>query len=251
MSSTGQSPDVSRHPDAAALTQHVADRLLGLLVEVQAAGRTPAVALTGGTIAIDLYRTVLVSPRCRDVDWSNVDVWWGDERFVPAGDPQRNSGQAREALLDQVPLDPARVHEMAPSDGQYGDDVDAAAAGYAEELRTATPLDGSGPIFDLLLLGIGEDGHCASLMPGSPELHDTRPVVPVRNSPKPPPTRISLTMGPLMRGRELWWIASGANKAEPVRAAIEGADVDKVPAAGPKGAERTIWFVDDAAAAAL
>lgn len=251
MSTPGQAPEVSRYADPATLTQDVADRLLGLLAEVQAAGRTPSVALTGGTIAVDLYRTVQQSPRCPDVDWSNVDLWWGDERFVPAGDPQRNSGQAREALLDHVPLEPARVHEMAPSDGRYGDDVDAAAAGYAEELSAGTALDGSGPIFDLLLLGIGEDGHCASLMPGTPEVHDTRPVVPVRNSPKPPPTRISLTMGPLTRGRELWWIAAGASKAEPVRAAVAGADVDKVPAAGPKGTERTIWFVDEAAAGAL
>ena len=251
MSTPGQSPEVIRYPDPGALTQDVAGRLLNLLAEVQAAGRTPSLALTGGTIAVDLYRAVRQSPRCQDVDWSNVDVWWGDERFVPAGDPERNSGQAREALLDHLPLDPARVHEMASSDGEYGDDVDAAAAGYAEQLRTGARLEEGEPLFDALLLGIGEDGHCASLMPGTPELHDERPVVPVRNSPKPPPTRISLTMGPLMRGRQLWWIASGRSKAEPVRAALSGAPVDEVPAAGPKGLDRTLWFLDEDAASAL
>jgi 6-phosphogluconolactonase len=248
---TPPEPEVVRHSSGQELTQAVAGRLLAALADVQAHGRVPAVALTGGTIAIDLYRAMAESPDRDSVDWSRVDVWWGDERFVPADDPQRNSGQARAALLDRVPLDPARVHEMAPSDGAYGADVDAAAAGYAEELRGATPLDGDGPIFDVLLLGIGENGHCASLMPGTPEIHDRRPVVPVRNSPKPPPTRISLTMGPLKRGRQLWWIASGAAKAGPVRDAISGTDVDAVPAAGPKGMERTLWFVDEDAASAL
>jgi 6-phosphogluconolactonase len=249
---TGAAPEIVRHPSSDALTQAVAERLLTRLAEVQGEGRVPSLALTGGTIANDLYRAVTASPDHGSVDWSRVDFWWGDERFVPADDADRNSGQAREAMLDHLPVDPARVHEMAPSDGPFGDDVDAAAAGYADELRAGTPLDdATAPLFDVLLLGIGKNGHCASLMPGSPGLHDDRPVVGVRNSPKPPPTRISLTMGPLARGRELWWIASGQDKAGPVHDAVTGADVEQVPAAGPKGIERTIWFLDEAAASAL
>jgi 6-phosphogluconolactonase len=244
-------PEILVHRTAEVLTHATAARLITRLTDLQAAGRVPSVVLTGGTIANDLYRAVADS-RARDaVDWSRVDFWWGDERFVPAADSQRNSGQAREALLDRVPVDPARVHEMAPSDGKYGDDVDAAADGYAEELRRAAGGAGETPVFDLLLLGIGENGHCASLMPGDPVIHDRRPVVAVRNSPKPPPTRISLTMGPLMRGRELWFIASGNGKAGPVGAAVAGADVDQVPAAGPKGMDRTLWLLDRDAAAEL
>jgi 6-phosphogluconolactonase len=141
---------------------------------------------------------------------------------------------------------------MAPSDGELGDDVDAAAAAYAEALRRAAPADGGDtPVFDILLLGIGEDGHCASLMPGSSALHDERPVVAVRDSPKPPPTRISLTLGPLMRAHELWWVAAGEAKAVPVSRALFGADVLEVPAAGPKGIDRTLWLLDAAAASRL
>ncbi len=248
----GAAPQILVHRSADVLTEATAARLLTRLADLQLDGGVPSVVLTGGTIANDLYRAVAGSAARDVVDWSRVDFWWGDERFVPAGDSQRNSGQAREALLDHVPVDPARVHEMAPSDGPYGDDVDAAAAGYAEELRRAAGSDGADtPVFDILLLGIGENGHCASLMPGDPVIHDDRPVVPVRNSPKPPPTRVSLTMGPLMRGRELWFIASGESKAGPVRDAIGGADIDKVPAAGPKGIDRTLWLLDPAAASAL
>ena len=245
-------PQILLHRSQDVLTPATAARLLTRLADLPLDGRVPSVVLTGGTIANDLYRAVAESAARDVVDWSRVDFWWGDERFVPAGDSQRNSGQAREALLDHVPVDPERVHEMAPSDGRYGDDVDAAAAGYADELRAAEGREGGDtPVFDILLLGIGENGHCASLMPGNPAIHDVRPVVAVRNSPKPPPTRISLTMGPLMRARELWFIASGEAKAGPVAEAVRGADVDKVPAAGPKGIDRTLWLLDPAAASAL
>lgn len=244
-------PEVLVHGTAELLAQATAARLVTRLADLQAGGGVASVVLTGGTVANDLYRAVAASPARDAVDWSRVDFWWGDERFVPAADGRRNCGQARQALLDRVPVDPGRVHEMAPSDGEYGDDVDAAAAAYADELRRAASASGETPVFDILLLGIGEDGHCASLMPGDPLVHDRRPVVAVRNSPKPPPTRISMTMGPLMRGRELWFIAAGDAKAGPVRDAVSGADVDKVPAAGPKGMDRTLWLLDAAAASKL
>ncbi len=245
-------PEVVTHAGADLLVEATAARLITRLVDLQAGGGVPSVVLTGGTVAIDLYRAVAASPAREAVDWRRVDFWWGDERFVPAADDQRNCRQARAALLDHVAVDPDRVHEMAASDGAYGDDVDAAADAYAAELRGATPAGaGETPVFDLLLLGIGENGHCASLMPGSPALHETRPVVAVRDSPKPPPTRISLTMGPLMRARELWFIASGSSKAGPVSEALAGADVDRVPAAGPKGMDRTLWLLDEDAASRL
>jgi len=222
------------------------------LARVQATGRVPSVVLTGGSIAAKIHAAVASSEDRDLVDWSRVDFWFGDERFVPSDHPDRNARQAAEAMLDHLPVDPARVHVIAPSDGKYGSDVDAAAAAYAQELSEAAGPGGAlTPTFDIMMLGIGPDGHCASLFPGRAEMYDDRPVVAVRNSPKPPPTRITLTMAALSRARELWFVAAGNDKARAVRDARSGADPVDVPAAGPEGIERTLWFVDEAAASLL
>lgn len=246
-------PEVLTHHTGDELAQAVAARLITRLVDIQSSGRVPSVVLTGGSIAVKIHRAVAGQPARREVDWSRVDFWFGDERFVPSDDPERNAGQASDAMLDHLPVDPARVHPMPSSDGRYGDDVDAAARGYAEELGKATGPDDDGatPAFDILMLGIGPDGHCASLFPGHPALYDDRPVVAVRHAPKPPPTRITLTMGPLRRARELWWVAAGNAKAQAVHDVLSGADPSRVPAAGPQGMSRTLWMLDKEAASLL
>jgi 6-phosphogluconolactonase len=238
--------EIVQNPTPDTLAEAVADRLVSRLADLQRDGRVPSLVLTGGSIADRVHAAVAASTRRDTVDWSRVEIWFGDERFVPADSPDRNARQAEMAMLGELPLDPARVHVMPASDGPYGDDVDAAAAGYADELATADPMP-----FDILMLGIGPDGHCASLFPGRREQLDDRPVVAVRDSPKPPPTRISLTMRTLNTAREVWWVASGESKAEAVRNAVHGADPIDVPAAGPQGADHTFWFVDDAAAGKL
>jgi 6-phosphogluconolactonase len=167
---------------------------------------------------------------------------------VPADHPDRNALQAREALLGVVPLDPSRVHEMPASDGPLGDDVNAAAAAYGGEVERVL---GTPPRFDVLMLGVGPDGHCASLFPGHEALRATGVAVGVRDSPKPPPTRVSLTMDTLGRADELWFVAAGAEKARAVHRALSATDVDAVPASGPRGRTRTTWFLDAAAASGL
>jgi 6-phosphogluconolactonase len=244
------SPEVLTHSTPGDLAIAVAERLVSVLARIQQEGRVPSVVLTGGTIAVKIHAAVAASEDRDMVDWNRVDFWFGDERFVPSDDPNRNAGQAEAAMLGALPVDPSRVHVMPASDGPYGDDVDAAAAAYADELASAG-ANGSGQAFDVLMLGIGPDGHCASLFPGRTEQRDERPVVAVRNSPKPPPTRISLTMAPLNTAHEVWWVASGEGKAEAVRRAVEGADPIDVPAAGPHGTDRTLWFLDQAAASKL
>lgn len=246
--STGPEPEVVLHDSGDELAHGVAGRLVALLLEIQQEGRVPSVVLTGGTIAYAAYQSVLEAPGRDRVDWSRVDFWYGDERFVPADDSERNALQSREALLSALPVDPARVHEMPPSDGVYGDDVDAAAAAYAEEVGRALGDTGR---FDVLLLGVGPDGHCASLFPGHDEVRATGLAVAVRSSPKPPPTRISLTMDVLHRADEVWFIASGDGKAKAVHDALGGADVEEVPAAGPRGQRRTLWLLDSGAASLL
>jgi 6-phosphogluconolactonase len=241
---------VAVHADADLLAQAVAARLLVKLLDAQAERGQAAVVLTGGRIAAAVYRALAALPARDAVDWSRVDVWWGDERFLPAGDPDRNETQARAALLDAVPLDPARVHPMPASDGPDGDDPEAAAARYAGELsRAARPGHGPLPHFDVLMLGVGEDGHVASVFPDHPVLHESRPVAAVRDSPKPPPVRTSLTLPTVNTAEEVWLVAGGADKAGAVGAALSGSGPVQLPAAGVRGVVRTLWLLDEAAAA--
>ena len=225
-----------------------AARLIVTLLDAQAARGHAHAVLTGGTGGTAVLAAVAASPARSAVDWSRVDLWWGDERFLPAGHPDRNETQAREVLLDALPLDPARVHAMAPSDGSYGDDVDAAAAGYAADLAAAAsglPV----PVFDVLMLGVGPDGHVASLFPGHPGFAvTTGTAIAVRDSPKPPPTRISLTLPVLQTARQTWLIAAGEGKADVVARAVQG---EPLPAGSVHGTERTLWLLDQAAAGKL
>jgi 6-phosphogluconolactonase len=243
-------PVVVRSATPEELADRVAAELVGTLRRVQSEGRVPAVVLTGGTIAVAIHEAVAGSPDAHLVDWSRVDVWFGDERYVPAGDPERNADQAAESLLHRLPFDPERIHAVPASDAGHAS-PDEAAAAYARELREHAPER-----FDVLMLGLGPDGHVASLFPGFPQLDvDDRPAVPVTGSPKPPPERVSLTFGTLNRSREVWFVVSGEGKADAVARALatgeNAADVHEIPAVGVHGQERTVWYVDEAAASRL
>ncbi|MBZ5739987.1 6-phosphogluconolactonase [Nocardioides mangrovi] len=237
-------PRIEVHPDAAALATAVAGELLSRLADAQAGGTLPHIALTGGTIAEDIHREIARLSPDSDVDWSRVALWWGDERFVAPDSPDRNAGQARAAFIDAVGVDRAHVHEM-PSTADAAD-VDAGAAAYEAELRA----HGSGE-FEIVMLGIGPDGHIASLFPGFPQLDADGIAVGVTGSPKPPPERVSLTFPALRRARSVWFLVSGSGKAQAVAAALGGAELHDIPAAGVTGREETIWFLDREAASSL
>jgi 6-phosphogluconolactonase len=246
-------PTVLIHRDAHLLAQAVAARLITGLVDVQAARSRAHLVVTGGGAGIATLESWAGCPPRDAVDWSRLEVWWGDERFLPAGHPERNETQARAALLDKVDIPPDNVHPMPSCDGPVGPDAEAAAARYAAELgRAAAPEDhGPVPSFDILLLGMGEEGHIASLFPELPALYDDRPVVAVHGSPKPPPTRITLTLPAINCAREVWFLVAGENKAQAVRLALAGAGHFQVPAAGAHGRQRTLWLLDRAAARLL
>lgn len=229
---------------AADVAADVAARLITRIVDIQASGRIPSIVLTGGTVGIDVLRQLRQAASHDAVDWRRVELWWGDDRFVPADSDERNEKQAREALLDHVPLDPALVHPMAPSDGAFGTDVDAAAADYARQVDRS---DG----FDITLLGLGPDGHVASVFPESPGVYDTRTAMAVRNSPKPPPTRISLSLPTIRTSKEVWVVTAGSGKADAVAMAFGGAGEVAIPAVGATGTRRTLWLMDRDAAARL
>lgn len=237
--------DVLRHRDAASLAQAAAGRLITTLVERQMSGAAASVCLTGGGIGTAVLQAIHDSPARDSVQWPALDIWWGDERYVPSGSPDRNETGARSALLDHVPLDPARIHAIPTPDESDGD-VERAASMYADELRA---WGGDHPSIDILLLGIGPDAHIASLFPEMPALLDTRLVCSVRGAPKPPPTRVTLTLPVICHAREVWILASGLEKAQAVRLALTpGAGALQVPAAGAHGRERTLMLLDEAAA---
>ncbi|OLZ44610.1 6-phosphogluconolactonase [Amycolatopsis keratiniphila] len=235
---------VYENPDL--LAAAAAARLVTRIVDVQAAKGSASVVLTGGGTGIAILRELRDSSARDAIDWSRLDVYWGDERFVPADSDERNEKQAREALLDHVPLDPKRVHAMAPSDGEFGDDVDAAAAAYAEILTPEVPA------FDIMLLGLGGEGHTASIFPDSPAVHEKeRSVVAVRDCPKPPPTRISLTLPAIRRAQDIWLVTGGDAKADAVAQALAGAGEVEIPVAGARGSRRTLWLLDRGSASKL
>jgi 6-phosphogluconolactonase len=240
---------VSKTPDV--LAAAVAARLLTRLVDAQAVRGKASVVLTGGGLGIASLRAVRASAARAAVDWRRVDIWWGDERFVPPDDDQRNEKQARDALLDSLDLDPLRVHPMPALGGADGDDADAAAARYADELAGEAPDDADVPPFDVLLLGMGSEGHTASIFPESPAAYDERTVFAVHGCPKPPPTRITMGFSALNAAREVWMVVAGEDKAPMVAMALGGAGRVQVPAAGVAGRSQTLWLLDEAAAGKL
>jgi 6-phosphogluconolactonase len=247
-------PELVVQHDADDLAADVAARTLATLTHAQHARGLAALVITGGSIMEAVWRELASSSANDAVDWSRVDVFWGDERYVPSDSPDRNDRPAKAILFDHAPFSAARLFPMPASDGPYGADLDAAAAAYADELVSARRPDDpeEGPSFDVVLLGVGPDGHCASLFPEHPGVYDnSSTVIAVRNSPKPPPDRISLSFDGLNMAREIWVVASGEGKAEAVALALGGAGRTQIPSAGALGTKRTLWLVDLAAASKL
>ncbi|MFM9878449.1 MAG: 6-phosphogluconolactonase [Rhodoglobus sp.] len=234
------------HPDKGALAGAVAARFLTKMVDLIDEFDEATVVLTGGSLGIAVLAAINESPARDSVDWSRVNLWWGDERWLPSGDPERNETQARQALLDHVTLDPARVHPMGASDG--GLSLDDAAEAYAADLA-AQASRGHLPYLDITFLGMGPDGHIASLFPERPGIAETdATVIAVRNSPKPPPERISLTLPVINSSARVWLVVAGADKASALGLTLAGASINEVPGAGVEGRRRTLFFVDAEAA---
>lgn len=237
-------PEVRASASRAELATAVASALLDRLADAQARGEVPQVGLTGGSIADELHRELARLSPDAAVDWSRVVLWWGDERWLPAGDAERNEVQAHEAFISAVGVDPTNVHAVAASDA--GLSLADAALAYAETMRE----HGAG-FFEVLMLGIGPDGHVASLFPGHPAaLVRDAIAVPVEDSPKPPPERVSLTFEAMDRSNAVWFVAAGADKAEAVARALSGpADIGspeavECPARVPRGTVETVFWLD-------
>ena len=203
--------------------------------------------LSGGSTPRDLYR-LLARPPYRDrLPWSAIHVFWGDERHVPPDHPESNFRMAREAMLDAVPLPPRNIHRIR------AEEPDAAKAAKAYETELRAFFHGAGgdwPSFDLMLLGLGKDAHTASLFPGGEAVRESErlvvaPWVAAQNT-----FRITLTPPVLNHARLAVFLAAGDDKAEPLRAVLEGAhDPERYPAQIVEG--NRLWLVDRAAARLL
>jgi 6-phosphogluconolactonase len=230
------------------LAQLVASRFIAKIGSITAETGQASVILTGGTVGIAILAAINAHPQRDSIDWRAVDWWWGDERWLPRGDADRNETQARAALLDHLSLDESSVHPFLASD--EGVDLDAAAQRYAAELAEHAATDRQLPHFDIAFLGVGPDGHIASLFPDSAGIRErTATVIAVRNSPKPPPERLSLTLPMINSAQRVWLVLAGADKASALGLALAGASTNEVPVAGARGQRRTVFFVDSAATA--
>jgi len=231
----GSSARVTVVADAEALASALAERVAASLAAAVAARGRADVALAGGSTPRRAYE-LIAQRHATKLPWAAIHVWFGDERCVAPDDRESNFAAAHAALLAKVALPSAHVHRMA---GERSD-ADAAADDYDRELPAA---------LDLLLLGLGQDGHTASLFPGSPALAETRRRVVAVVGPKPPPRRLTITPPVIAAAREVVVAAAGADKAAAVaRALAPDASPDDVPAC--LMAERD-WLLDRAAAAEL
>jgi 6-phosphogluconolactonase len=241
---------IERFDDSDALVAAAGERLIGVVEAAIAARGTAQIVLTGGGNGNKLLR--FLAAQAGRVDWAKVQLFWGDDRYVAEDDDERNDKQAREALLDHVDIPARNVHAMPAADGEFGKDLAAAALAYEQILAANAEPEDPAPNFDVHLLGVGPEGHINSLFPDTPAVREqTRQVVAVEDSPKPPPLRITLTLPAIQRSREVWLLVAGAEKAEAVAAAIGGADPVSIPAAGAVGREHTVWFLDSGAAGEL
>lgn len=233
-------PQVLRHLDADDLADRAAERLLTQVIDLQADGRIVQLCLTGGRIAHRMYAKLGELVEGSDLDPCRLELWWGDERFVPTDDPDRNAGPTLALLAGHFALDPARTHPMPAADGVV--DAAASAATYAKELRDTR--------FDICLLGMGPDGHVASIFPGHPSAEPSnQTVIGVSDAPKPPAERISLTVSALSNSDQVWFLVAGTDKATSVARAIDGDQ--SLPAAQVQGSGQTLWLLDRDAASEM
>lgn len=220
-------PIVNRFTDAEGVAVGAAEAISKRVAEMLAEQSVVNLVVTGGTVGI------LTLAKLREVpmDWAKVHVWWGDERFVDRNSGDRNELQARNALLDHIDIPAENLHAFPASD--EGLSLDEAAGKFRKEV--------SGVNFDILLLGIGPDGHVASLFPGKEASGDL--VVAEHDSPKPPPMRLSLSYEAINSAREVWFTVAGADKQNAVATAF-GESPEQLPVGRVRGRERTVWFVD-------
>ncbi len=238
-------PSISIYPDQEQLATAAADLLVQQIAATLATQPRCSLVLTGGTTPVLLYRLLAQQPYRTQIAWERLWVLWGDERYVPLTDPQSNAGIATRELLNHVPIPPAQVLPMPTTAAN----PHAAAAAYQQQVQQIL-ADGSGQL-DIVLLGMGPDGHIASLFPdhAALTLPDTVLVTAIDDSPKPPSQRITLTLPALQQAGLVLLLVAGAEKAAAVQRALAGDLALPVARVQPPHG-RVLWLLDAAAASA-
>jgi 6-phosphogluconolactonase len=234
-----------------ALAKEAAERCARIAQEAVARAGRFTIALSGGSTPKLLYSLLAAEPYSTRVPWRKTHVFWGDERAVPPGDPDSNFGMAKATLLDRVPIPADRVHRIQAE----RPDLNVTAREYEAEIASvfAVPPTGDPPSFDLILLGLGPDGHTASLFPHTETVRETRRWVVPNHVPTLKTDRVTLTAPILNRAATVLFLVAGTDKAPALQAVLEGpADPDRLPAQLIRPtAGRLIWLVDRAAAGML
>lgn len=242
------------YPDTSSLTTMTVARLCLALADAGALREQVHLAVAGGSVGTGILGTVPNSPLSEHVNWHSVHLWWVDERFVPLGHGDRNDA-ALDDVFSRLPLPDANIHRMPSPATASG--VHEGAQQYAAELAEFAADGAALPLFDVVLLGMGPDGHVASLFPGHEGLQvdqdgeSSAVTLGVTDSPKPPAERISMSQAAINHTRKLWVAAWGEEKAPAIAGALRGADVAEIPAAGARGQEETLWLTDLAGSADL
>lgn len=239
-------------PDGAALARAVAGRLWGIAKERSSAGPTH-VALSGGGTPRDAYASLAAEPYRERFPWNGVHFWQVDERFVPPGDPRSNRRMIASALISRAPVPKGNFHEI---DTSLGDPAVAAEAYEAELLRTMPPAQGGVPRLDAVVLGVGSDGHTASLFPGDGSPGDGERLVVAAEGGDPPVPRVTMTLRLLNAAARILFVVRGDRKARILRdvvAAATGASKRSpaLPAALVAPRRGTVVFLVDEGAARL
>jgi 6-phosphogluconolactonase len=229
---------VNRFKDGNSVARNVAEAFFEKMDEVLAVKAEAHVAITGGTVGIATLAEIAANPRSVDFDFNRIHFWWGDERFVPAADGDRNSLQAHNALFSKIKIDESQLHPFPSADN--GLTLDVAAAEFAEYVEMLKPH------FDLVFLGMGPDGHINSLFPGKALPAPGVLIIAEPDSPKPPAQRLSFTYEAMNAADEIWFTVAGADKADAVSVAF-GDDPTSLPVGRVHGLNRTVWFVDQTA----
>src|SRR5438874_8802045 len=236
------------YPDADALSHEAAQYMVRIAQESIVSHGRFTCALSGGSTPKKLYGLLASEPYRSQIDWALVELFWSDERCVPPDDAESNYHMAQQVLISKVPIPADQVHRM-PADLADGN---AASLAYTRDMQTTFGTDGV-PSFDLIQLGMGPEGHTASLFPHQPSLHEQQRLVMPVSVPKPPPLRLTFTPPLLNAARQVLFLVTGAEKADAVQAVLEGEyDPDEYPAqiVRPDNGE-VIWMLDNAAAARL